>query len=339
MKNIIYTLMIVSPLLFGGCDNDHDDLAEERNSSVKEIMLSSKSSSLAISKATTTFPNNGSIGVVGALYNESGIDWTSYPDLTNVEATATSENNGVYSFNWKTPKYWPFDETQLVFLAYSPHDTVSNSIVLANNRYFLLIALADDLPDVMYASADTIASTTPYQKDSIVVNLGEFQHILSQLTVEVVAGDTMPATVVVSNLYLETPMRTASLDLLEGEDGLFVVPASTPFQYLLVKDPTPFKSKAISNTVYLFPGTEESVDLHLTLVDTSNGNSTTRVLNMSDFINQTTSGEPMTLERAKRTTLQIKVVGVPVRNPNDAIILKGTLSEWDYRGDFGIGIK
>lgn len=348
MKHTIKTLAIciVGSLLITGCeDNDvAADLPGGEKTSGK-IMLASKNTTSAITRAVADdgkFPNEGRIGVVGALYNETAIDWESYPDLTNVPADTISLTAGKYLFQWETQKYWPFDNTKLVFMAYSPYlDGSELNLRLSDDKTQMSIGLYEDMPDIMYASGNVTAATTPYDKLSGEVNLGQFRHAMSKLAVEVVPFDnTMSASIVASHLRVITSRRGANLNLLLGDEGMQVAPLATqPFQYSLIETPTPFKTTPISETVLLFPETEDDIYISVGLVDTNTGSSIDQTFQVSSFLNMTNSGEPLTLERGKMTTLRIVVAAVPVRQPNEQIILKGTLSEWNQKGNFGISIK
>lgn len=339
----IYTFLLAGAALFTGCsDRTEDDGSggDNINHDVIRLYAPNENGAVITRLVPDDFPNNKNIGVIGALYNEAGIQWNSYPDLDNVPATAVSVDGDLFNFDWATPKYWPFDGTQLVFMAYSPHTNNNpGEIDLSDNRETLSINLSPDLPDVMYASGNVDAATTPYNKLSGKVNLGEFRHIMSRLTVEVVAADGMNPAIRVSNLSVTTTSHSAQFFLAQGDEGLVVLdtPANT-FTFNLVNTP-PFATIPVSNMISLFPGTEETVRIYIGLIDTSTNDAIDQVFLMSSFENITQSGVPLALERAKNTTLRIEVSSVPVREDEDQIILKGTLTDWNERGNFGIHIN
>jgi len=337
-------------VLFPACSKDTDHEGEQPGKDIPEEPEELRGSVYLSSTAETTsfttradidvFPNNGSIGVIAAEYNTTAIDWTSYPDIDNAPATATSVTNGIYTFSWPSNdiKYWPFDNSQLVFMAYSPRTENLGNINLSDNRTELAISLTENMQDVLYASANENAETTPYNKISKRVDLGQFKHALSQLTVEVVADSTMDATMQVNSLRVSTYRRTAALNLLEGDNGLIVGEnADSEFVYTLVSTNTPFKTQKISKTVLLFPGTQDVTKISIDLFSTGNPTTVSKEYMVSYFQDNLNPNEPLTLERGKNTILTINVKGKNV-NTTD-IELQGTLSPWNSQGNFGITIK
>ncbi len=342
---IKYTILIACSTLLFSCSSDiTDDPIPKEASKTDEIQLSSlnSQSSLVTRAELNDFPNGGNIGVIGALYSQAPINWNSYSDLDNVPANAASVEGDLFNFNWVTQKYWPFDGSQLVFMAYSPFtdNGIGADFFIESHRRNLNISLHDGMPDIMYASGNVNAETTPYNKLSGKVNLGEFKHIMSKLTVEVAAQDGMNPNIVVNNLAVRTTTHQALFFMELGDSGLSTLDTpDEPFSYTLVDGPTPFVNPSISHTMFLFPGTEESVRIAIGLVDTTTGSSIDQVFLVSSFNNLTNSGEPLTLERAKNTTLRIEVNSVPVREDEDKIILRGTLTDWNQKGNFGIHIN
>lgn len=344
VKIKIFTILLLGTIWLAGCSSHiGDDERENSNPEDARILLYSPNTAETVITRLVAddFPNNKSIGVIGALYNETGIQWNAYSDLNNVPATAISVDGDVFNFDWITPKYWPFDGTQLVFMAYSPftENTAGSSVNISDSREALTITLQENMPDMMYASGNVNAAETPYNKLSGKVNLGEFRHIMSRLTVEVVPQQGMNPAIRISNLTVSTSSHEASFFLAQGDEGLSVIDTPTNnFTYTLVNTP-PFATIPVSETVQLFPGTEETVRIMIGLIDTSTNNSIDQVFLISSFDNITNSGEPLTLERAKNTTLRIEIASVPVREDEDQIILKGTLTDWNEKGNFGIHIN
>jgi len=343
-------ILLCGFILLPGCSKDIDSEGEqpgkENPEEPEELRGSIYLSSTAETTSFTTkagaddFPNSGSIGVIAAEYNATAIDWTSYPDINNAPATATSLTNGIYTFSWPSNaiKYWPFDNSQLVFMAYSPRTENLQNISLSDNRTTLAISLTQNMQDVLYASANENAETTPYNKVSKRVDLGQFKHALSQLTVEVVADATMDESIQVNSLRVSTYQRSAELNLLKGDNGLDVAAnAENEFVYTLVSANTSFKTQKISKTVLLFPGTQDVTKISIDLFSTDNPTTVGKEYMVSYFHDDLNPNEPLTLERGKNTTLTINVKGKNV-NTTD-IELMGTLSSWNYQGDFGITIK
>lgn len=338
-KNYKYTLFIALTLIAWGCNPAINDDDNEGIQGEKILLTSLANTSVETGvRAVSDFPNNGSIGLVASTNIDSlnpANNWNTYMDINNAEAVATSENNGVFGFTWREQKYWPFDGSDLYFMAYSPAVTDQIHYLLSNDRTSLTIALDPGTPDVMYASNNN--NFQAYNKTSGVVNLGEFRHILSRLTVEVIANADMSGSIVVSNLSVSTPMRTASYLLYGGDDALTVYSAEIDYVATLASGAVEFKNQPFSNTMLIFPGIQDQVLVSITLVDTSNGLDYSADFMVSFFTNEL--NEPVILERAKNTVLRIYVSNIGVDDPDRNIQLEGTLREWEYRGDFGISIN
>lgn len=337
--NYKYTLFIALTLIVWGCNPaiNGDDNEGMQGEKILLTSLTDESVKTGI-RAVSDFPNNGSIGIVAATTVDSlnlRANWNTYMDINNAEAIATSENNGTFGFTWREQKYWPFDGSDLYFMAYSPAVTDQTHYLISDDRASLSIALDPNTPDVMYASNNS--AFQPYNKTSGVVNLGEFRHVLSKLTVEVIANPEMSASIVVTNLSVSTPMRTGDFLLYGGDEALTVYPADINYIATLASGSVEFKNQPLSNTMLIFPGIQDQVLVSITLVDTSNGLDYSADFMVSFFTNS--SNEPVILERAKNTVLRIYVSNVGVDDPDRNIQLEGVLTDWDYRGDFGISIN
>jgi len=315
------------------------------NSGKIQLISETKLSSLYTKAAVTNLIGAGDIGVIGALYpaENAPVDWTSYPDLDNVKAGAVSrDGDGVYSFKWETQKYWPFDSTQLLFKAYYPHtDNAGGHVNLSTDRNNLALTLPssepDAMPDVMVASGNMDAIDRPLNKLAIdgMVNLGEFRHVLSQLTVQVVRKDNnVDAELLVNNLTVSTESSIASLTL--DSANLEVTP-DNEVSYKYISDPILLTNVASGGyTALLFPGTQD--DVWVSIEVGKGGSWVTRSFPVSSFINVDPDNPDVALERAKKTTLKIEIAGIPVQNSLQ-LDLKATLSEWNQKGDFVVNIK
>lgn len=325
-------------LLFS-CSNSLNDKEDERTlGDIIQFSSSAENSAEVSTRAVSDFPNNGSIGVIAAKeYDPNRQDeiWTGYPDISNVEAVASAENNDVFSFTWSTVKYWPFDGSNLYFMAYSPF--VGNELYyrIGTDNTSLFMALDPNLPDVMYASNNS--APQPYNKRSGVVQLGQFKHILSKLTVQVVADENLSNSIVVNNLNVSTNYRSASFFLYGNDDDLDVIPATERYVATLISGNVHFKDQPVSNTMLIFPGIHDDVEISITLLDQSNGISYTADFMFSFFVND--SNEPVELIRAENTLLTINVLNVGVENPERNIQLKGAITDWNFQGNFGIAIN
>lgn len=293
------------------------------------------------SKAAAGFPNNGRIGVIAAEYNNP-VDWYSYPDIDDAGATATSATNGLYSFTWDTGqiKYWPFDNSQLVFMAYSPKVSENTSTMsLSSDRTTINLTLIPAMPDVMFASANATAATTPYRmnpKPSAPVDLGTFMHALSQLTVKVVADPSMNPKVKLTSLKVHSTRTSATLSLPDGASGLTVSNTAGNYTKTLVNGTTNITTAGSSYTSLLLPGTEDYITVEITLADQNLTYQQTYAI--SDFENSADPLADIILEMGKKTELTITVKGVKVEQPTTQIHLLGTLLDWDPIGDLGVTI-
>lgn len=337
-KKCLYALFISISLVVWGCSQTINE--EDAGRQGEEILLSSLTSQTVSTdtRAVSDFPNNGSIGVVATTSvdpTNPQNNWNTYTDISNAEARATSESGGVFNFTWTETKYWPFDGSNLYFMAYSPAPKEDLNYFLSTDNTSLFIGLSANTPDVMFASNNSTFQA--YNKNSGVVNLGEFRHILSKLTIQVVADAGMSETIVISNLSVSTPMRSGSYQLFGGDNGLTVQSADVNYVATLASGNVGFKSQPFTNTMFLFPGTQDDVEVSITLVDTSNSQSYTGNYMVSFFTNS--SNEPILLERAKNTVLTINVHNIGVEDPNRNIQLEGTLKDWNYQGNFGISIN
>lgn len=353
MKQIhIYSLLLaigVTGFLYGCNESGRTPIESPTQGEKIELSSSSPAYIGAGSRAATNFPNSGNIGVVAATELENPLgdtDWSLYSDINNAEAVAGSMDVGVggnpdrYHFAWQTQKYWPFDGSSLYFMAYSPRAAGNdNNYILSTQNNSLYIAMQPNMPDIMYASNNT--GPQPYSKNKPEVDLGEFRHALSQLTINVIAGDNLPDNIKVSNLTVRTLATTASLVLPLGDEGLVVstLDEGPPFENVLVGGITDFQNDIITRKMMIFPGVEDYTGVGITLLDTNNGQAFEARYMMSFFENVNSAGEPVRLERAKNTTLEIWVNITDVENPNETLELKGKITPWIDGGDFGIIIE
>lgn len=320
MKRIHIILLSVA-LLFPACSSTEDIPAIEDNGNTPEtevpgtedpdpdpetpdpeipvvtepgsILLRGKGlESRVVTRAVSDFPNEGKIGVVAAEYTPGTTDWTSYPDIDNATATvATQDNNGTFFFSWPAGdiKYYPFDGSQLVFLAYSPPAN-NSTVVLDADRQGLELTLADNMPDVLYATDNV---QVPHSKADSVVDVGEFRHALSKVTIQFVANGDMNPDIRLQQLSLNTGYKSAHLDLLAGDNGLSLH-APDSFSYTLITGETDFRNPSFSEDLYVYPGTEDETTLTVSLSD--GYFEFDSVYAISSFQNLTTSG-PIVFER------------------------------------------
>lgn len=339
MKNIYFSLLTLCCFTFLNSCSD-----AETNSGTDELpgaiaLSTNLDLSTSVSRSSIgLFPNNGRIGVTATYYHGGGLDstnWASYPDIYDDAATAVVGSSNSYTFTWDNLKYYPFDGKQLVFMAYSPPiSETSDSFLLSSDGRGVFLKLYEGMPDFMYASANATASTTPHSKSSLqAVDLGEFRHALSKLTVEVVGDVSMNPDVKLTSLSVKTSKRIATFYL---PTNTLLDPAEGEYIYTLVSEHTQFSSTdTVRHTVFLFPGTEDVTEISIGLTD--NVVFTSHDFMMSFFQNVSNVGQPLLLEQGKNTTLRLRVKGTTVTNME--IELKGTLSDWNQKGNFGITIN
>lgn len=334
-----YLSIIIAALLIHSCtkaDLDKKDTGDE-------IKLSSLSEpSASVIRAVGNFPNDGSIGLLATTELNTAepiqTNWRAYPDINNARATASAVNAGLYSFQWDEMKYWPFDGSDLYFLAYSPHTDVNDlGYILSDNVPSLFIEIRQNMYDIMCASGNT--NLQPYNKTSGTVNLGEFQHALSQLTIQVEPATNMPSTIRITGLTVSTQARSGSLLLYRGVDGISPnLTTGNPLEITLVTGSVDFSHQNIVRSQLLFPGTEDYTQISISLVDTATQSTLSRTYQMSYFANDV-EGEPIRLQRGKNTVLRIIVSVVNVENPDEAIVLNGSITDWNYQGRYGVTIQ
>lgn len=332
----LLTIFLCSSLLLS-CNSEISDNEDVDDGTHKAISFSSSTDldigeQHALTKATSLadFPNNGNIGVVAANYVDPSspdpINWIGYPDISNAAAKATAFTNNTFSFAFNPVKYWPFDGSELVFIAYSPLAADGSAVELNDDYHSLNLTLQDDMPDVLYASNNSLK--TPYTKASGIVDLGAFRHALSQLTI-VVNGD---ANVKIQSLSVDT-YKYAELDLLGGDNG--ITEGSDIFSYPFISTDTDFSDdNPYKKTVLVYPGSEDNTVIHLVLID--NSISYPFDLPAAYFLKDGDPSNSVTLERGKNTTLTITVSGVELTTN---IHLQGQISPWIDRGDFGVIIE
>ncbi|MCD8167056.1 MAG: fimbrillin family protein [Bacteroides sp.] len=338
MKYSIYILLSLLLLLPAGC-NHSETLPQEESGGAdgsEQQLITLRGDGIeavTLPRALDNFPNNRKIGVIAAEYQTGTIDWTSYPDIDNAGATATSEVGDTYFFSWDSPKYWPFDGSQLVFIAYSPVANGS-SVTLSSDRTELSLQLVQEMPDVMCASNNS--SPVPLSKTDTIVDLGEFRHALSQLTVEVVPDTVSNPAIRITSLLVESGHTNATLDLFDGDSGPTLTD-NTLFTYQVINIATAFNPTPFSKTVLLYPGTEASTRVYIRLMD--GPFPVEGWYPLPDIPNLTTGGTGLTLEQGVNTTLTFTVKSTSVQNPNENIDLEGQLTDWKEMGEYQIIVQ
>ena len=340
-KRYIHIIAAAILLLFQGCTQTE---LEEQEIKGDEILLSSQAEETSSAvRAVGNFPNDGTIGLFATTQYDSNeaasANWREYSDINNAKATVSSVNNGVYAFTWEEKKYWPFDGSDLYFAAYSPYATGNdNNYILSEDGTSLFMVVHQNMYDILYASNNLTPQA--YNKNNSTVNLGEFMHLLSQLTVEVIAQNNMSPTIRLSELTISTKATSGTFNLLEGENSLNVdVLQGNPQRIPFVSGQVDFRNPKASYTQLLFPETESYTEISIGLIDTSNNFTFNRSYMMSYFQNDNGLREPITLQRGKNTLLRIQVNGIGVDDPDLNISLSGIITDWNDQGRYGVTIE
>ncbi|MCD8173415.1 MAG: fimbrillin family protein [Alistipes sp.] len=336
----IATALLASAAVMYGCSDGQDEAVPAASGDGAEAIgfRAIPEAGSGVTRASAAdFPNT-TIGVT-ATYDDRQNDWTAYADIQNELATVTDGSGDYFGFTWQTPKYWPFDGAGLIFCAYSPHDSESGGLLeLDPNLRSLNIKLAEDVPDVLYASGNVAFAS--YNKTDVTADLGEFRHALSKLTVNVLSDDTVNPVVTLNSLSVKTSRASAVLDLLSDGDLRFWAGSDLTYSFLSGSS-TALSATPYSGTVYLFPGTEEYTDISIVLNDSSYEYSTTIPLSGVNVTNTdgTDSGVPISLVRAATTTVNITVTGTSIQEPGEGIRLQGQLTDWDEKGNLKVTIN
>ncbi len=342
MKYIYGTMVALILALLTGCSDKDDPAVVVTEPDSRQLILSAgiESETTTTRAGNTNFPNDGVIVVTAAEYAGAGTtDWTSYADIQNARAETDQRlsSGATYTFDWDADHYWPFDDSQLVFIAYSP-ETGTNSGVERIDNTHLKLTLKENMPDVMYASNNATASATPYSKsDQVAVDLGQFRHALSQVSVRVKADASMNPGVRLTDVQIKTTRPFATLDLLAGDTGLTVSNDQQEFVCnLLSGGNVDFRTTDYTDLDLFYPGTEGVTSLIITLKD---GPVTVeKEFPVSQFLIGNTQTS-VAFRRAERAELVVTVVGVDVIHPDEQVSLQGLLLPWVDRGAYRIVIN
>jgi len=345
MKNKYWMALGVTLAVLTGCHDNDEGGSTDIDRQILVLSAGMESGTVGTRAGSTNFPNDGVIAVTAAYYTGAGTatDWTSYSDIQNARAETDQDlsSGATYTFAWDTPRYWPFNGSELVFIAYSPQAVAGSGVELIDATN-LRLTLREDMPDVMYASVNATAADYPYSKadqdiNYSTVNLGEFRHALSQVSVRVTADASMNPDVELVGVQLKTTRPFATLDLLGGDTGLLVGTDRQDFVWDLLSGASyAFYSADYTGLAMFYPGTEADTSLLITLQD--GPLTVTWEFGVEEFLIGSTT-DAVTFRRAQRAELVVTVRGVDVINPNDAVTLQGILADWVDRGDYRIVIN
>lgn len=363
-------------LVFASCDKeavDTPDVGENVPITLSapslpvsvDIETKATSASKGIQTRAETI-NGRSIGVVAVNTDKTtpltDIDWSKYY-LNHVRAngTNTTLNVNEKKVAFATTQWWPFNPNEyLAFVAYSPY-TNDNRVTRNSGTNTLKVSAnaSNSFPDFVY----TVPIGSWNKEDAKVatdktISLGEFQHALAKLDIEVMLvdknGTPIPDTqfpnpnrLRITQLRVSTGVKHGEFNLLQttspkvwtGLDGTGV---EETVRTHISSSTTLTHNLPLYTGCMLLPGTEDKSWVTIRVQELHPTNSTVittvdRKAKISDFV--VSPGVGATLEMGKTTLLTIKVKYVPIPDPGLDIILEGQLVEWNYKGKSTVTIE
>lgn len=371
-KRRYYTYMAVlcSLLVFTGCDKESVVTPDTE----EKVPITLSASSLPVSVDVQTRAetiNNRSIGIVAANATGSNLsDVTSWTGagyyLDHVRATGTNANlNGEKEVTFTQSQWWPFNSAEyLAFVAYSPYGGTGTgndtrvSRVGITNTLKVTANTTNAFPDFLYT-----VPVGPWNKETAkaapnkALSLGEFQHAMAKLDIEVKLVDKLgtlipasqfpdPNRLKITELKVSTGVNNGEFDLLQTTSpkewtSLDVTGVEQTVRTHINTSTTLTATLPTYTDCLLLPGTEDKSYVSIKIQELHPTTSTvinevTRKAKITEF--KVSPGVGATLEMGKTTKLTIKVryVGIPnppdPTNPETELILQGQLEEWDYKG-------
>lgn len=305
-----------------------------------------------------------SIGVIGVEATGNTLNdvtsWTSYY-LNHIRADGTNNDvNSEKEVAFETTQWWPFNPAEYVaFVAYSPHNSGDSRVVRASDTNNILKVTANttnSFPDFVYTTP-----VGPWNKEDAkaaynkTLSLGEFQHAMAKLDIEVILVDKEgnplvedlypdPNRLRITELKVSTERMGGSFDLLASPNtwSLDGATTETVVRTHISSSTTLIHNLPTYTDCYLLPGTEGESYVSITLQELDATTNTAihtinRKAKVSEF--EVSAGVGAELEMGKTTLLTIKVKYVPIPDPEEDIILEGQLIEWDYKGKSTVTIE
>ena len=364
-----YIGILCSLLVFTGCDKESVTPDTE-----EKVPITLSASSLPVSvdiqtqtRATETI-NNRSIGIVAAKATGSDLSgvtsWTDYY-LDHVRATGTDTDlNGEKEVAFAQPQYWPFNPGEyLAFVAYSPYSGTGGDArverIGAANTLKVSANSTESFPDFLYTEpVGAFNKETAKANTDKAVSLGEFQHAMAKLDIEVKLVDKdgnlipesqfpNPNQLRITELKVSTEVKNGEFDLLQATSTkvwtlLDATGAEQTVQTHISTSTTLTATLPIYANCFLLPGTEDNSYVSITIQELNSAGTVPistiiRKAKITEF--EVSSGGGAKLEMGKTTKLTIKVKYVPIPDPEKDIILEGQLVEWDYKGKSTVTIE
>lgn len=376
MKRIkyIYCAVLCSLLVFASCDKDAVEIPDTGDK--VPITLSASSLPVSVDLESRVSSNSGgmrtraetisgrSIGVIGVEATGNTLNdvtsWTSYY-LNHIRADGTNNDvNSEKEVAFETTQWWPFNPAEYVaFVAYSPHNSGDSRVVRASDTNNILKVTANttnSFPDFVYTTP-----VGPWNKEDAkaaynkTLSLGEFQHAMAKLDIEVILVDKEgnplvedlypdPNRLRITELKVSTERMGGSFDLLASPNtwSLDGATTETVVRTHISSSTTLIHNLPTYTDCYLLPGTEGESYVSITLQELDATTNTAihtinRKAKVSEF--EVSAGVGAELEMGKTTLLTIKVKYVPIPDPEEDIILEGQLIEWDYKGKSTVTIE
>ncbi len=383
----IYSALLGLLLVFASCDKDAVDTPDvgenvpitlSAPSLPVSVDIETKVSSASGDMQTRVETINGrSIGVVAVNTDETtlleNVDWVDnyYLDHVRASGTNTTLNVDENEVAFATTRWWPFHPTEyLAFVAYSPYFGPDGDSrverVNTSNTLKVSAGTANAFPDFVYTepvgpwNKETAKTSLPDKA----VSLGEFQHAMAKLDIEVILvdkdGDPIPQAQFPDPNRLRITQLGVSTEVKHGEFNL--LQTTSPKEWTALEtggtEQTVLTHISTSTTLthnlplytgcILLPGTEDKSYVNITVRElhpTSNTAITTvnRKAKISEFEVSPGVGAALEMGKITKLTIKVKYVSIPTPpdpdNPNIELILQGQLVEWDYKGESTVTIE
>lgn len=378
----IYSTLLGLLLVFASCDKEAVDTPDVGENVPITLSAPSLPVSVDIETKATSAPrgiqtraetiNGRSIGVVAVNSNATtlleNVNWVDNYYLDHVRANGTNTPlNGEEEVKFAATQWWPFNPNEyLAFVAYSPYTNDSRvEREDASNTLKVSASATNSFPDFVYTEPvgswnKETAKTAPGKA----VSLGEFQHAMAKLDIEVILvdkdGDPIPQAQFPNPNRLRITQLGVSTEVKHGEFNLLQTTSPKEWTALETGGTEQTVRTHISSSTtlthnlplytgcILLPGTEDKSYVNITVRElhpTSSTEITTvnRKAKISEFEVSPGVGAALEMGKITKLTIKVKYVSIPTPpdpdNPNIELILQGQLVEWDYKGESTVTIE
>lgn len=373
MKRRYYAYIgsLCSLLVFTGCDKE--SVTPDTEEKVP-ITLSASSFPVSVdvqarSQTRAESLNTRTIGIVAVKATSNALNdvtsWTDYYYLDHVRATGTDTDlNGEKEVAFAQPQYWPFNPAEyLAFVAYSPYSGTGGDArvtrITGTNTLKVSANSTESFPDFLYTEpVGAFNKETAKANPDKAVSLGEFQHAMAKLDIEVKLVDKdgkpipesqfpNPNQLRITELKVLTKVKNGEFDLLQTTSPKVwtSLDGTGTEQIVRTHISSPITLTADLSTYtdcFLLPGTQDNSYVSITIQELNSAGTAPistiiKKAKITEF--EVVPGIGATLEMGKTTKLTIKVKYVPIPDPETGIILEGQLVEWDYKGKSTVTIE